>query len=36
MELPLPGIQQLISLFELSGETGLNQGNRGQSSILWT
>ncbi len=34
-DLPLPGIQQLIPLFELSGETGLNKGNRGQSSIVW-
>ena len=33
-ELPLPGVQQLILMLELNGETGLNQGNRGQTNIL--
>jgi hypothetical protein len=33
-ELPLPGIQQLIPVLELDGETGLNKGNRGQTNIL--
>ena len=33
-ELPLPEVQQLIPMFELSGETGLNKDNHGQSSIL--
>lgn len=33
-ELPLPGVQQLIPVFELSGETGLNKGEAGQTSLL--
>ena len=33
-QLPLPGVQRLIPIFELSGETGLNKGDAGQSSIL--
>jgi hypothetical protein len=33
-DLPLPGVQQLTPLFELSGETGLNQGESGQNSLL--
>jgi hypothetical protein len=33
-ELPLPGVQQFTPMFELSGETGLNQGQSGQNSLL--
>jgi len=33
-ELSLPGIQQFTPLFELSGETGLNNGEAGQNSLL--
>jgi hypothetical protein len=33
-ELPLPGVQQLTPMFELSGETGLNKGESGQNSLL--
>ena len=33
-ELPLPGVQQLTPLFELTGETGLNKGESGQNSLL--
>jgi hypothetical protein len=32
--LPLPGVQQLIPVFELSGETGLNHGESGHNSLL--
>jgi hypothetical protein len=32
--LPLPGIEKFIPMFELSGETGLNQGQSGDTSIL--
>ena len=32
--LPLPGIQQFIPMFELSGETGLNDSEAGDTSIL--
>ncbi|MFO1477456.1 MAG: hypothetical protein U1F98_12475 [Verrucomicrobiota bacterium] len=31
---PIPSIQQFIPMFELTGETGLNQSNRGQTSLL--
>lgn len=33
-ELPLPGIQQFIPMFELSGQTGLNQGEAGVNALL--
>jgi len=33
-ELPLPGGQQFTPMFELSGETGLNQGQSGRNSLL--
>jgi hypothetical protein len=33
-ELPLPGLQQLIPVVELSGETELNHADRGQNSLL--
>jgi hypothetical protein len=33
-ELPLPGVQQFIPMFELAGETGLNQGESGRSAVL--
>jgi hypothetical protein len=33
-ELPLPGVQQLIPLFELSGETELNKDNPGRNSLI--
>jgi hypothetical protein len=33
-ELPLPGVQQLIPVVELSGETELNHADRGQNSLL--
>ena len=33
-ELPLPGVQQLTPLFELTGETGLNKDESGQNSLL--
>ncbi len=33
-ELPLPGVQQFTPMLELSGETGLNQGESGQNSLL--
>lgn len=33
-KMPLPGVQQFIPLFELSGETGLNQADSGQNSLL--
>ena len=33
-ELPLPGVQQFTPMFELSGETGLNQGQSGKNSLL--
>jgi hypothetical protein len=32
-ELPLPGVQQFIPMFELSGETGLNNDEAGQNSL---
>ena len=32
--MPLPGVQQLTPLFELTGETGLNRGESGQNSLL--
>jgi hypothetical protein len=32
--LPLPGVQQLTPLFELTGETGLNKDEAGQNSLL--
>jgi hypothetical protein len=31
---PLPGVEQLTPLFELSGETGLNEDESGQNSLL--
>jgi hypothetical protein len=33
-ELPLPGVQQFTPMFELNGETGLNNGEAGQNSLL--
>ena len=33
-ELPLPGVLQLVPLFELAGETGLNKGESGQNRLL--
>ena len=33
-ELPLPGVQQLIPIFELVGETQMNKDNSGQNSLL--
>jgi len=33
-ELPLPGVQQLIPMFELVGETEMNKGDSGQTSLL--
>lgn len=33
-ELPLPGVQQFIPMFEIAGETGLNQGESGRSAVL--
>jgi len=32
--LPLPAVQEFIPMFELIGETELNQGNPGQNSVL--
>ncbi len=33
-ELPLPGVQQFIPMFELAGETELNKADSGQNSLL--
>ena len=33
-QLPLPGVQRLIPMFELVGETGLNKDEDGQNSLL--
>ncbi len=33
-QLPLPGVQQVIPMFELVGETGLNREAAGQNSLL--
>ena len=33
-ELPLPGVQQLIPMFELAGETEMNKGDSGQTSLF--
>jgi hypothetical protein len=33
-ELPLPGVQQIIPMFELAGETAMNQDDSGQTSLL--
>jgi hypothetical protein len=33
-ELPLPGVQQLIPMFELVGDTAMNHENSGQTSLL--
>src|SRR5262249_45293250 len=33
-QLQLPAVQQLVPFFELSGETGLNNGNSGHNSLL--
>lgn len=33
-ELPLPGVRQFTPMFELSGETELNQGEAGQNNVL--
>jgi hypothetical protein len=33
-ELPLPGVQQLIPMFELVGETEMNHGDSGQTSLI--
>lgn len=32
-QLPLPGVQQLIPLFELAGETQMNKGDSGHTSL---
>jgi hypothetical protein len=32
--LPLPGVQQLIPMFEIQGETQMNHDNPGQNSVL--
>jgi len=32
--LPLPGVEQIIPVFELSGETQLNRENAGQTSLI--
>jgi len=32
--LPIPGVERFIPMFELSGETGLNNGHAGDTSIL--
>ena len=33
-ELPLPGVLQFIPMFELSGETAMNKGDSGQTSLV--
>jgi hypothetical protein len=33
-ELPLPGVLQLVPIFELAGKTGLNKDEAGQNSLL--
>ena len=33
-ELPLPGVLQLVPIFELAGETGLNKDESGQNRLL--
>ena len=33
-QLPLPGVQQFIPMFELVGETRMNQDDPGQNSLL--
>jgi len=33
-ELPLPGVQQLVPVFELSGETPLNHADSGHTSLI--
>jgi hypothetical protein len=33
-QLPLPGVQQLIPVFELAGETQMNNGDSGHNSLL--
>jgi hypothetical protein len=33
-ELPIPGVQQMIPIFEVSGETALNNGAFGQNTLL--
>ncbi len=33
-ELPLPGVQQFIPMFELIGDTEMNKGDSGQTSLL--
>jgi hypothetical protein len=33
-ELPLPGVLQLIPMFELNGETQMNKDNPGRNSVL--
>ena len=33
-EFPIPGVQQLIPMFELTGETAMNQGDSGQTSLV--
>jgi hypothetical protein len=33
-ELRVPGVQQIIPVFELAGETDLNKGNAGQTSLM--
>ena len=33
-ELPLPGVEQFIPLFELAGDTSINQGESGRTSLV--
>jgi len=33
-DLPLPGVQQFIPMFELTGDTQMNHGDSGQTSLL--
>jgi hypothetical protein len=33
-ELPLPGVQQIIPMFELTGETAMNKDDSGQTSLI--
>jgi len=33
-ELPLPGVEQFIPMFELVGDTQMNQGDSGQTSLV--
>lgn len=35
-ELPIPGVRQVVPIFELSGETALNKGHSGDNILLGT